>query len=331
MRNDRGTTIARTVSVNRNAEEHLLASDFAVHPTILMINSGNTSSSARSRSHRRCFGFQAFPLAIFLGLSCDATGVVEPFVEGSLAPPSISTPAIEESHEEPTAPPSSTSRREFHRPSWLDADHDCQTTRVEVLTAEARGPLKYEDERQCKVTHGRWRCPYTGEWIENPQELDVDHVVPLKNAWDSGASAWTEERWRQFANALEEDEHLVAVSAKANRSKGARGPDQWLPPLAEARCSYVRDWVAIKARWGLSATEAESLAIDQALVLCEAGKIPALPQEVKAEVQLAIPEPLPEDIADTCCKVCRKGKACGNTCIARDKTCSVGPGCACDG
>src|SRR5690606_6103914 len=131
-------------------------------------------------------------------------------------------------HDESPLPPSSTSHREFYRPKWIDADQDCQSTRIEVLTAQATGDIEFEDERRCNVVRGRWRCPYTGEVFHDPHELDIDHLVPLKNAWDSGASAWTEERWRQFANELEQGEHLVAVSAKANRSKGARGPDEWL-------------------------------------------------------------------------------------------------------
>ncbi|HLT40678.1 MAG TPA: HNH endonuclease family protein [Enhygromyxa sp.] len=254
---------------------------------------------------------------------------MEPAVKSSLAPPS--TIPAEPKHDESPLPPSSTSHREFYRPKWIDADQDCQSTRIEVLTAQATGDIEFEDERRCNVVRGRWRCPYTGEVFHDPHELDIDHLVPLKNAWDSGASAWTEERWRQFANELEQGEHLVAVSAKANRSKGARGPDEWLPPLAESRCAYMRDWAAIKARWELGASEAEAAAIESARALCEAGQIPRLPQDAKAEIQLPIPEPTPGDLVDTCCKVCRKGKACGNTCIARDKTCSVGPGCACDG
>jgi hypothetical protein len=228
-------------------------------------------------------------------------------------------------------PPSPTSRREFNRPNWTDADQDCQTTRVEVLAAEATGPVEFEDEHRCKVISGRWRCPYTGEWTEDPQELDVDHVVPLKNAWDSGASEWSNERWQQFANALEQGEHLAAVSAKANRAKGARGPDQWLPPLPESRCPYVRDWVAIKARWELGASEAEAVAVERSLAVCDEGQIPPLPQEPEAGIQIPILEPTSGDVVETCCKVCHKGKACGDTCIARNKTCSVGPGCACDG
>jgi hypothetical protein len=280
-----------------------------------------------SRRTPSSVGLPALALLALLAGSCEATSHVDPTVQGSLAPP----PLIPLKPAEDFALVPSSPSHDFSRPNWIDADEDCQTTRVEVLTAEAVGPVEFEDEHRCKVTRGRWRCPYTGEWIEDPKELDIDHVVPLKNAWDSGASAWTGERWRQFANDLERGEHLLAVSASANRSKGARGPDEWLPPLAESRCQYVRDWAAIKARWELRASEAEAAATERALALCEAGQIPPLPQKTTAEIQPPISEPAPESLVQTCCKVCRKGKACGDTCIARDKTCSVEPGCACDG
>jgi hypothetical protein len=264
-------------------------------------------------------------LVSVLALSCDRAGIVEPTVQEPPVPAQVLSSAHDETHSLP-----SSEGRKYTRPAWLDTDRDCQTTRSEVLIAESSGPVEFEDESHCKVVRGNWRCPYTGALFHDPRELDIDHVVPLKNAWESGASAWTDERWRRYANSLENPEDLVAVAASANRAKGARGPDQWLPSLAESRCTYVRAWTAIKARWELSAGANEASAIGRALRLCDAGQTPPLPQTIKAENQPPA-SPTPEEPLETCCKVCRKGKACGNTCIARDKTCTVGPGCACDG
>lgn len=216
------------------------------------------------------------------------------------------------------------------RPPWTDADHDCQRTRTEVLLAENldERALEFADKRGCVVNAGRWRCPYTGELLTRASELDIDHMVPLKNAWLSGGHAWTEQLWVRYANDLSQPQHLIAVAARANRSKGARGPEEWLPPLAEYRCDYVRDWVEIKQRWQLGSSEAEAAALATALRLCEAGEAPPLPQ---ARERPAAPTPSSAPAPGECCKTCRAGKACGDGCIARDKQCERPPGCACDG
>lgn len=228
-------------------------------------------------------------------------------------------PEIAESHAKGPSESVLTPSLQFNRPHWSDEDGDCQNTRTEVLALEAIGPVEFEDDRRCNITTGSWRCPYTGELISDPKLLDIDHLVPLKNAWDSGAGAWADDHWRKYANDLSQPAHLVAVSASANRSKGARGPDRWLPPLGNHRCTYVQDWAAIKARWQLSASVTEQQAVTEALALCERGEIPSLPQDAQSQSPAE------------CCKICRKGKACGDSCIAREKTCQVGPGCACDG
>ena len=216
------------------------------------------------------------------------------------------------------------------RPPWTDADHDCQRTRTEVLLAENldEDALEFADNRGCVVNAGRWRCPYTGELLTRASELDIDHMVPLKNAWISGAHAWPEQEWVRFANDLSQAQHLIAVAARANRSKGARGPEAWLPPRAEYRCTYVRDWVEIKQRWQLGTSEAEAAAIAAALRSCEAGEAPPLPQ---ARERRAAPAPSPAPPPQECCKTCRAGKACGDACISRDRHCEQPPGCACDG
>ncbi|MFV8754497.1 GmrSD restriction endonuclease domain-containing protein [Nannocystaceae bacterium ST9] len=209
---------------------------------------------------------------------------------------------------------------------WIDDDHDCQDTRTEVLIAEAIDEVEYTDSRRCKIASGTWRCPYTGALIRDPGRLDVDHVVALGNAHRSGGDTWTKQRRREYANDLDHPDHLVAVAREANRSKGAEGPETWLPPLAESRCDYVRDWVAIKARWQLRSSDAESRAIDDALAACDRGDVPALPQPGSATRSPANEEPASRE----CCKVCHAGKPCGDGCIAESQTCNRPPGCACD-
>lgn len=161
---------------------------------------------------------------------------------------------------------------------WLDEDGDCQDTRTEVLVATSHVPVKFSDaRRRCKVTRGRWRCPYTGRVVTDPHELDIDHLVPLSAAHDAGADAWTRSKKAAFANALDDPDHLVAVLASANRSKGDKGPDRWLPPDPDARCDYVRAWTRIKTRWDLRTAPAERAAIDAALGRCARGELPDAP------------------------------------------------------
>ena len=111
--------------------------------------------------------------------------------------------------------------------------------------------------------------PFTGTTVTEATKLDIDHMVPLANAHHTGGHAWTPERKRAYANDLTSDAHLIAVTSSANRSKGARGPDQWRPPDEGYWCQYATDWVSIKTTWGLTATPAESEALSEMLKTCK--------------------------------------------------------------
>ena len=153
---------------------------------------------------------------------------------------------------------------------WTDDDNDCQDTRQEVLIAESTQPVEL-DNSGCRVVAGRWFDPYTAQTVTNPSELDIDHLIPLAEAHRSGANAWDAERRRKFANDLFHVDALIAVTASANRSKGARDPARWLPPNHEYRCEYARAWVVHKATWGLALDKQERLALMQILQGCGAG------------------------------------------------------------
>ncbi|QIK04732.1 HNH endonuclease [Streptomyces sp. ID38640] len=148
-------------------------------------------------------------------------------------------------------------RDKFHL--WIDADHDGCDTRKEVLLSEA--VAKPRQGKNCKLTGGKWRSYYDDKTVTDARKLDIDHVVPLAEAWDSGASKWTPERREQYANDLDADRSLVAVSLGENRTKGDKDPAEWMPPAKGATCTYATDWVAAKLRWKLTADRAEAKAL----------------------------------------------------------------------
>jgi hypothetical protein len=148
---------------------------------------------------------------------------------------------------------------------WIDADGDCQNARHEVLIEESLEPVTYKDQGNCKVATGLWRGPYTGELIRDASKLDIDHLIPLKEAHESGGFAWSNERRSQFANDLSSPESLVATTARANRSKGAKDPSEWLPKDETFYREYARAWIAVKLKWGLTADAAEIAVLRQIL------------------------------------------------------------------
>lgn len=210
-------------------------------------------------------------------------------------------------------------------PHWIDADGDCQDTRTEVLVAESEIDVTFTDGRGCEVAAGRWRCPYTDRTVTDPRELDVDHLVPLAHAHDAGAASWDRARRQAFANDLGDPDHLVAVLARANRSKGARDAAAWLPEEPGFRCEYVAAWRRIKQRWQLAESADERAAIDAALRTCAAHGVPDRPGATRP----AVPHDPSGERPGQCCRVCKSGKPCGDACIAADKTCRKPPGCAC--
>ena len=151
---------------------------------------------------------------------------------------------------------------------WIDVDGDCQNTRHEVLVEESLAPVAFKDDRECQVLTGEWFGAFTATTVMEADELDIDHFVPLKNAHLSGGWAWTPERKKRYANSLDSPDHLIAVTKSANRSKGAKGPDEWRPPNESYWCDYAIAWIEVKQTWGLAATQQEVDAVREMLGKC---------------------------------------------------------------
>ncbi|MFF9070544.1 HNH endonuclease family protein [Streptomyces sp. NPDC014891] len=148
----------------------------------------------------------------------------------------------------------------------LDPADGCNT-RSEVLLAEAvEAPTVTGG---CKLSGGRWKSYYDGQEVNDPAKLDIDHMVPLAEAWNSGASTWTATRREAYANDQDAATSLVAVTARSNRSKSDQDPAEWMPPLPDANCRYVSEWVATKLRWGLAVDQAEADALVVYAEACE--------------------------------------------------------------
>lgn len=151
---------------------------------------------------------------------------------------------------------------------WTDDDGDCQDTRHEVLIAESLADVTFKSDSRCQVLSGEWYGAYVATTVTEASELDVDHLVPLANAHRSGGWSWSSERRERYANSLDDPDHLIAVTRGANRSKGAKGPEEWRPPDESYWCEYATDWIRVKATWELTATPAEVEALRDMLGTC---------------------------------------------------------------
>lgn len=148
----------------------------------------------------------------------------------------------------------------------VQINKDGCNTRAEVLLEEAvTAPVQGSN---CTLTGGSWYSPYDDRYFDAARLLDVDHLVPLAEAWDSGASAWTAKEREAYANDLDDARALIAVSAASNRSKADKDPSEWLPPYEGYRCQYVADWVADKTRYQLSVDPTEEAALAENLSRC---------------------------------------------------------------
>ncbi|GAA2919948.1 HNH endonuclease family protein [Streptomyces violaceus] len=140
---------------------------------------------------------------------------------------------------------------------WIDADRDGCNTRAEVLLAEAIEPPAVSG--RCTLTGSLWYSWYDDTEVT---KTDIDHMVPLAEAWDSGASQWTRQRRVEYANYLGDDRHLVAVSQRSNRQKSDQDVTTWIvPDNPSQRCRYLSDQVAIKLAWELNVDPAEQAAM----------------------------------------------------------------------
>ena len=150
-------------------------------------------------------------------------------------------------------------------PHWRNTGKNCDV-RDTILQRDG------EDVKLsgCNVVGGRWESVYDGRSAADPSDVDIDHMVPLANAWRSGADEWDDAKRGDFANDTTRPQ-LFAVSASSNRSKGDQDPSQWKPANRSYWCQYAEDWVAVKHYWRLTVTSAEKSALTDMLEGCRVG------------------------------------------------------------
>ncbi|MDG4807628.1 HNH endonuclease family protein [Micromonospora sp. WMMD1120] len=148
-------------------------------------------------------------------------------------------------------------------PHWIAISGSCNT-REQVLKRDGTSVVV---DSSCAATSGRWYSPYDGATWTAASDVDIDHVVPLAEAWRSGANSWTTSRRQSFANDLSHPQ-LIAVTDNVNQAKGDQDPSTWQPPLSSYRCTYSKMWIAVKYTWGLRLQSSEKSALQAVLNTC---------------------------------------------------------------
>ncbi|ODH19850.1 hypothetical protein ACO22_06078 [Paracoccidioides brasiliensis] len=161
----------------------------------------------------------------------------------------------------PQGPQDGYNRTSF--PHWITIKGACNT-RETVLKREGKDVGIGAD---CSAKSGSWYSVYDGATWTRASDVDIDHVVPLSNAWKSGADKWTTDTRRSFANDLENPQ-LVAVTDNVNQDKSDSGPEEWKPPLASYHCEYACMWVKVKFIYDLTVTGTEKSALTDMLGTC---------------------------------------------------------------
>ncbi|MGA5304600.1 HNH endonuclease family protein [Nucisporomicrobium flavum] len=148
-------------------------------------------------------------------------------------------------------------------PHWITISGSCNT-RETVLKRDGSSVVT---DSSCAATSGRWYSPYDGATWTAAADVDIDHVVPLAEAWRSGASSWTTSKRQSFANDLTRPQ-LIAVTDNVNQAKGDQDPSTWQPSVTSYRCTYAKMWIAVKSYWALTLQSSEKTALQTMLNTC---------------------------------------------------------------
>ncbi len=157
--------------------------------------------------------------------------------------------------------------RTKHFGKWIDdpTDSTCFNTRAKVLYRDSQTDVVVSRENECLIEEGHWKDPYTNSTVRLANELQVDHMVPLKHAFISGAWKWSQLKRCAYANFMGNNFHLITADAHENMVKSDQGPEEYLPPNNKYICTYLSNWLKVKAIWNLTLSPPETAAIEQTL------------------------------------------------------------------
>jgi hypothetical protein len=200
---------------------------------------------------RRVAGLVLLVVGVFAGLA--GLALIGWTVGGSPPDPAPGLGARYAHLVDDTATPGGYDRGEFGS-GWADLDGDCLDTREEMLHSESRVAPTVED---CTVVDGEWVGYLTGEPLFDRGDVDIDHVVSLSDAWQSGANEWTRAERVEFANDLE---NLGVSWDSENRRKSDRTPAGYTAPYRD--CGWVVRWAETKRAWGLRIARADFVRVE---------------------------------------------------------------------
>ena len=149
---------------------------------------------------------------------------------------------------------------------WVGTGKGCDARKSVIISEAIKKPTV---DNKCVITGGEWLSIYDNVKVTEAKKLDVDHMVPLAEAWDSGANKWDAKKREMYANDQTDLRHLIAVTGSSNRSKSDQDPAEWLPTNKAYVCEYLTNWISIKVRWSLSVDKKEKDAITSALKSCK--------------------------------------------------------------
>lgn len=208
--------------------------------------------------HRRTW----LAVAVFAGVVA-SVGLVSP---AQATPPNIPSKSTAQAELNALTVASEGSMSGYSRdlfPHWITISGTCNT-RETVLKRDGSGVVV---DGSCYPISGSWFSPYDGNTWYSPSNIDIDHVVPLAEAWRSGASSWSTSSRQAFANDLTRPQ-LIAVTDYVNQAKGDQDPSTWQPPRTSYRCTYSKMWIQVKYSWGLRLQSSEKSALQSMLNTC---------------------------------------------------------------
>lgn len=157
--------------------------------------------------------------------------------------------------------------RAVHFGRWINDPNNetCYNTRAQVLMRDSKVSVSLKITNKCIVASGEWLDPYSDSTITEASGIDIDHMVPLKNAYEAGAWKWHFKSRCLYANYMGLKTHLISVSKHENRTKSDNSPAAYLPSSEKYVCKYIKDWLVVKSIWNLKMNEAEASGIAEAV------------------------------------------------------------------